>query len=394
MPKPRKILSKLPQKQLRWVGDALRKETTGGVLLLVAAVAALVWANLDFVGFSEIRDFKFGPSAFHLDLTVGQWASDGLLAIFFFVAGLELKHELVVGSLKDKSVAVVPVAAAIGGMLFPALIFFAFNSGTPSAIGWGIPMATDIAFALAVLAVVGKKLPIELRAFLLTLAVVDDLGAILVIAIFYTATINVVALLVSVAALVVFGLLQRKGVSGWYFYLPIAAIAWVALHQSGIHATIAGVAMGLMMNLKTSDRVMHLVHPISAGFAVPVFAFFSAGVSIHGMNLGELATSPVALGVLFGLVLGKPIGIVGTAWLVAKFSKASLSKGLSWWDVATVGVLAGVGFTVALLINELAFKADESTSSIGTLAVLVSSTMAALLATIAIQFRNRAYSVD
>lgn len=374
------------------MADTLRNETTGGVLLLLAAVVALAWANLDFAGYSALRDFKLGFSNLHLELTLGHWAADGLLAIFFFIAGMELKHELVVGSLRDRSVAAVPVAAAIGGMLVPALLFFCFNAGSPTAVGWGIPMATDIAFALAVLAVVGKNLPIELRAFLLTLAVVDDLGAILVIAIFYTASINLLALLVAVAALIIFGILQKKNVAGWYFYIPLALIAWTALHQSGIHATIAGVAMGLLMNLKTADRVMHQVHPISAGIAVPIFAFFSAGVYVQGMSLGELAQSPVALGILFGLVLGKPVGIVGTAWLVAKFSKASLSKGLSWWDVATVGVLAGVGFTVALLINELAFKLDESSSSVGTLAVLVSSTLAALLATIAIQFRNRAYS--
>ncbi len=361
---------------------------------MIAAVAALVWANLDFAGYSALRDFKFGSAEFHFELSLGHWAADGLLAIFFFVAGMELKHELVVGSLRDRSVAAVPVAAAIGGMLVPAMLFLAFNAGNPTAVGWGIPMATDIAFALAVLAVAGKKLPIELRAFLLTLAVVDDLGAILVIAIFYTASINLIALLVAIASLVVFGFMQKNNIRGWYFYLPLALAAWGALHQSGIHATIAGVAMGLLMNLKTADRVMEQIHPISAGFAVPVFAFFSAGVYVQGMNVGELVQSPVALGILFGLVIGKPIGIVGTAWLVAKFSKASLSKGLSWWDVATVGVLAGVGFTVALLINELAFKTYETSSSIGTLAVLISSTLAALLATIAIQFRNRAYSVD
>jgi NhaA family Na+:H+ antiporter len=253
-------------------------------------------------------------------------------------------------------------------------------------------MATDIAFALAVLAVVGKSLPVELRVFLLTLAVVDDLGAILVIAIFYTASINFLAVLVAVAALVTFWFLQKKQVTGWYYYLPLAAISWLAIHESGIHATIAGVALGLLMNLKTSDRVMHLVNPISAGFAVPVFAFFSAGVYFGDLTLGELAASPVALGILLGLVLGKPIGIVGTAWIVSKFTKASLSSELSWWDVATVGVLAGVGFTVSLLINELAFKNNEAISSIGTLSILVASTLAALFATIALQFRNRAYS--
>ncbi|MEY4451722.1 MAG: hypothetical protein RLZZ380_843 [Actinomycetota bacterium] len=392
MPSNRPIFSKLPQKQLRWVGNTLRNETTGGILLILAAVAALIWANTDFAGYSQLHDLKFGPAEFHLNLTLAHWAADGLLAIFFFVAGLELKHELVVGSLKDKAVAAVPIAAALGGMAIPALIFFGFNAGQNTAVGWGIPMATDIAFALAVLAVVGKSLPVELRVFLLTLAVVDDLGAILVIAIFYTASINFLALLVAVAALATFWFLQKKQVTGWYYYLPLAAITWLAIHESGIHATIAGVALGLLMNLKTSDRVMHLIHPISAGFAVPIFAFFSAGVQFGDLTLGELAASPVALGILLGLVLGKPIGIVGTAWIVSKFTKASLSSELSWWDVATVGVLAGVGFTVSLLINELAFKNNETISPIGTLSILVASTLAALFATIALQFRNRAYS--
>ena len=392
MPTSNRIFTKLPQKQLRWVGDTLRNETTGGILLLLAAVAALIWVNIDFSGYTELRDFKLGPSEFHFDLTVGQWAADGLLAIFFFVAGMELKHELVDGSLKDRSVAAVPIAAALGGMIVPAAIYFGFNAGLPTANGWGIPMATDIAFALAVLAVVGKKLPIELRAFLLTLAVVDDLGAILVIAIFYTASINFVALIIAISSLVLFWLMQKKGVTGWYLYIPLALVGWAALHQSGVHATIAGVAMGLLMNLKRADRVMHFVHPISAGFAVPVFAFFTAGVYFQGLNLETQLQSPVALGILFGLVLGKPIGIVATAWAVSKFTKASLSKELSWWDVSTVGVLAGVGFTVSLLINELAFTTSEDISSVGTLSVLVASTLAAILATIALQFRNRAYS--
>lgn len=377
--------------QTKWLGDALRNETTGGILLLLAAVVALVWANLDFAAYSALKDFKLGPAEIHLDLSLGKWAADGLLAIFFFVAGMELKHELQVGSLKDKSVAAVPIAAAMGGMIVPALIFTGFNFNQSSALGWGIPMATDIAFALAVLAVAGRSLPIELRAFLLTLAVVDDLGAIIVIAIFYTASLNVLALLVSIGGLFIFGMLQKKKVTGWYFYLPLAAIIWYSLHESGIHATIAGVAMGMLMNLKTADKVMHLMHPISAGFAVPVFAFFSAGVFVQGLGLSDVVNSPVALGIIFGLVLGKPLGVVGTAWLMARFTKAKLSTELSWWDVATIGSLAGVGFTVSLLINELAFTNDEAVSSMGTLAVLLASTLAAIFATVALQFRKRAH---
>ena len=392
MTQKRRIFARLPKTQLKWMGEALRNETTGGILLLVAAVVALVWANTDFSSYNALRDFKIGPAELHLDLSLGKWAADGLLAIFFFVAGMELKHELVVGSLKDRSVAAVPIAAAIGGMVVPALFYFAFTAGQPSVVGWGIPMATDIAFALAVLAVAGKSLPIELRAFLLTLAVVDDLGAIIVIAVFYTAALNLWALLVAVIGLFLFGMLQKKRVTGWYFYLPLAGVIWYAIHESGIHATIAGVAMGLLMNLKQSDPVMHRIHPISAGFAVPVFAFFSAGVSVQGLGLGDVVSSPVALGIIFGLVIGKPIGIVGTAWLMARFTNASLSAKLTWWDVATIGTLAGVGFTVSLLINELAFKTNEADASMGTLAVLIASAIAAALAVVALQFRKRAYS--
>ena len=392
MAKKIRLFSRASKGQTQWLGEALRNETTGGILLLVAAIAALVWANIDFNSYSALKDFKIGPAEIHLDLSLGKWAADGLLAIFFFVAGMELKHELVVGSLRDKSVAAVPIAAALGGMIVPAVIFALFNAGEPSLKGWGIPMATDIAFALAVLAVAGRSLPLELRAFLLTLAVVDDLGAIIVIAIFYTAQLNILALLVSIGGLFIFGMLQKKRVTGWYLYLPLAAVIWYTLHESGIHATIAGVAMGLLMNLKQSDKVMHTVHPISAGFAVPVFAFFSAGVFVQGLSLNDVASSPVALGIIFGLVVGKPLGVVGTAWLMARFTKASLSQKLSWWDVATIGTLAGVGFTVSLLINELAFKQDEATASMGTLAVLVASTIAAVLAIIALQFRKRAYA--
>ncbi len=390
MTKRRGLFARLTKGQKQWFSLALQNETTGGILLLVAALLALLWVNVDGDSYNALRDFKIGPADLHLDLSLGKWAADGLLAIFFFVAGMELKHELVLGSLKDKAVAAVPIAAALGGMIVPALIFTGFNIGTATASGWGIPMATDIAFALAVLAVAGRSLPIELRAFLLTLAVVDDLGAIIVIAIFYTAKLNLLALLVAAGGLFIFGMLQKKRVTGWYFYLPLALVIWYTLHESGVHATIAGVAMGLLMNLKQADRVMHRVHPVSAGFAVPVFAFFSAGVSIQGMNLTEVLSEPVAAGIIFGLVVGKPLGVVGTAWLMARFTKAELSKSLSWWDVATIGSLAGVGFTVSLLINELAFRGTEFGEA-GTLAVLVASTIAAVIASVALQFRKRAY---
>jgi NhaA family Na+:H+ antiporter len=390
MAKKFRIFSRVSKGQAKWLGTALRNETTGGILLLAAALVAIFWANIDYNSYVELKEIKIGPAELNLQLSLGKWAADGLLAIFFFVAGLELKHELTHGTLRDRSMAAVPIAAAIGGMVVPALIFASINANQPSSAGWGIPMATDIAFALAVLAVAGRNLPIELRAFLLTLAVVDDLGAILVIAVFYTAQLNVVALFAAIGALVLFGLLQKRNVKGWFIYLPLAALIWYLVHESGIHATVAGVAMGMLMNLKQSDRAMHTIHPISAGFAVPVFAFFTAGVFIEGVSLSDVAGSPIALGIILGLVIGKPIGVVGVAWLMARFTKASLNSNLSWWDVAAVGALSGVGFTVSLLINELAFKENDQLSSMGTLAVLIASTAAALLAVVALQFRKRA----
>lgn len=385
-----RIFSRVSKVQSKWLRTALQNETTGGILLLAAALVAIIWASIDYSSYSQLKEFKFGPTEINLELSLGKWAADGLLAIFFFVAGLELKHELTHGSLRERSMAAVPIAAAIGGMLVPAIIFAAFNANQPSSAGWGIPMATDIAFALAVLAVAGRSLPIELRAFLLTLAVVDDLGAILVIAVFYTAQLNVVSLFAAIGALALFGILQRRNVEGWFVYLPLAALIWYLVHESGIHATVAGVAMGLLMNLKQSDRAMHAIHPVSAGFAVPVFAFFTAGVFIEGVSITDVASSPIALGIILGLVIGKPIGVVGVAWLMARFTKASLNSSLSWWDVATIGALSGVGFTVSLLINELAFKESDQMSSMGTLAVLIASTTAAVLAVVALQIRKKA----
>ena len=385
-----RIFSRVSKGQSKWLGTALRNETTGGILLLTAALVAIVWANIDYSSYSQIKEFKLGWAEINLQLSLGKWAADGLLAIFFFVAGLELKHELTHGTLRDRSIAAVPIAAAIGGMVVPALIFASINANQPSSAGWGIPMATDIAFALAVLAVAGRTLPIELRAFLLTLAVVDDLGAILVIAVFYTAQLHAVSLFAAIGALVLFGFLQRRNVKGWFIYLPLAALIWYLVHESGVHATVAGVAMGLLMNLKQSDRAMHTIHPISAGFAVPAFAFFTAGVFIEGVSITDVTGSPIALGIILGLVIGKPIGVVGVAWLMARFTKASLNSNLSWWDVGAIGALSGVGFTVSLLINELAFKENDQMSSMGTLAVLIASTAAALLAVVALQIRKRA----
>jgi NhaA family Na+:H+ antiporter len=375
----------------------LHNETYSGALLLVAATAAMIIANSPLSEwYFSLSNTVIGPEALNLDLKISTWAADGLLAIFFFVAGMELKYELVSGSLSNRANAAVPIAAALGGMIVPATIFFAINAGTPSANGWGIPMATDIAFALAVLGIAGRRLPIELRAFLLSLAVVDDLGAIMVIAIFYSSSIALTYLLASAACIVVFAAAQRKGIRSPLLYLPLGLATWVFLHESGVHATIAGVALGLAMRIKTKDgetespleSALDKFHPWSAGLCVPVFAFFAAGVSIVGISVAQTFSSPVSVGVMLGLVVGKPIGILGFAWLAARFTKAELSKSLYWGDVLAIGLLAGVGFTVSLLITKLAFVGDAELDSLARLSVLMASVIAAILAVIALQIRK------
>lgn len=284
----RTFLGRLPLPERNYVADALRTETVGGVILLVAAVAALVWANTAGSSYSAVSDFHLGPETLGLHLSVEHWAADGLLAIFFFVAGVELKRELVAGELRDPRAAALPVAAALCGMAVPAVVYTLVNVfGDGSKDGWAVPTATDIAFALAVLAVIGASLPAALRAFLLTLAVVDDLFAILIIAVFFTEDIDFLALGGAFLGLGLFYLLLRLGVRGWYVYVPLALVNWGLMYNSGVHATIAGVAMGLMLRCarregeehSPGERIEHLVHPLSAGFAVPVFALFSAGVS-------------------------------------------------------------------------------------------------------------------
>ncbi|MFC8957074.1 Na+/H+ antiporter NhaA [Streptomyces sp. NPDC057101] len=400
-PTDRKFLGRLSLPERRYLTDALRTETVGGVLLLAAAVAALVWANTPLSdSYESVSDFHFGPAALGLDLSVQHWAADGLLAIFFFVAGIELKRELVAGELRDPRAAALPVVAALCGMIAPALVYALVNVvGDGSMDGWAVPTATDIAFALAVLAVIGTSLPSALRAFLLTLAVVDDLFAILIIAVFFTSDLNFAALGGAFAGLVLFWLLLRKGVRGWYVYVPLALAIWALMYNSGVHATIAGVAMGLMLRCTTRDgeqhspgeHIEHLVRPLSAGLAVPLFALFSAGVSVSGGAIHDVFTQPVTLGVVLGLVVGKTLGIFGGTWLAARFTRAELNPDLAWSDVFAVASLAGIGFTVSLLIGELAFAGDPALTDEVKASVLIGSLIAAVLASVLLKLRVRTY---
>ncbi|MGC5342905.1 Na+/H+ antiporter NhaA [Streptomyces sp. DT24] len=398
-PSPRRsLLGRLPLPERNFVADALRTETVGGVILLVAAIAALIWANTFGGSYGAVSGFHFGPESLGLNLSVEHWAADGLLAVFFFVAGVELKRELVAGELRDPRAAALPVAAALCGMAVPAVVYTLVNVlGDGSTSGWAVPTATDIAFALAVLAVIGTSLPSALRAFLLTLAVVDDLFAILIIAVFFTADIDLLALAGAFVGLALFWLLLRVGVRGWYVYVPLALVVWGLMYNSGVHATIAGVAMGLMLRCtrregedhSPGERIEHLIRPLSAGLAVPLFALFSAGVSLSGGALAHVFTRPETLGVVLGLVVGKTIGIFGGTWLTTRFTKAELNKDLAWADVFAVASLAGIGFTVSLLIGELAFDADTGLVNEIKAAVLIGSLIAAVISGVLLKLRVR-----
>ncbi|WP_440714184.1 Na+/H+ antiporter NhaA [Gordonia sp. FQ] len=394
-PRLRRAFARGPVAETRRVIELLRRETIGGFLLVGAAIVAIVVANTPLIDVYEtIRDTTFGYAPWHLRLTVGQWASDGLLAVFFFLVGLELNREIVAGSLRSARAAVVPVFAAVGGVVVPALIYFGINFGRDAVHGWAIPTATDIAFAVAVLAVVGRGLPAALRLFLLTLAVVDDLIAIVIIAVVYTESVKPTPLLAALVPIALFAFLSRRFADwfaaqrwpAWMVLLPLGVVAWALVHASGIHATIAGVVLGFMVPVRRggqglAEEFEHRFRPISAGVAVPVFAFFSAGVAVGGWSgLGSMISDPIAIGVMAGLILGKPIGILAATWLTVRFTGAELDPSVRWGDLTGVAALTGIGFTVSLLVAELSFPGDETALDHGKAAVLVASLVVAVVA--------------
>nr|WP_244962801.1 Na+/H+ antiporter NhaA [Cryobacterium roopkundense] len=399
------------------ISGILRKETVGGAILLVATIAALVMSNTPLFAdwYFAFRDLKVGYEPWHLELSLGAWAADGFLAIFFFLAGLELKREFVAGDLRSVNRAIVPVAAAMGGVIVPAVFYtlINLNSGSDALRGWAIPTATDIAFALAVLAVIGSKLPAALRIFLLTLAVVDDLLAIAIIAFFYTTDIAFVPLLLAIVPLALYWILAHKfsyffgtkALAAWVILLPIGFVVWALVHASGVHATVAGVLLGFAIPVLRSQRgggpdagpglaetLEHRIRPLSSGFAIPVFAFFSAGVAIGSVEgFTQAITDPVSIGIIVALVVGKPVGVLLATIIVTKTTKAALDPDLAWIDVAGVALLAGVGFTVSLLISELGFGQGSPHDDHAKVAILVGSLLAALAATVILRGRNRHY---
>jgi Na+:H+ antiporter, NhaA family len=397
------------------IGAILRKETVGGALLVVAAVVALIWANSPLAeSYFALRDFRIGYEPWHLNLSLGAWAADGLLAIFFFLVGLELKREFVAGDLRQISKSIVPIAAAVGGVAVPAVIYALVNLSSPEMLrGWAIPTATDIAFAVAVLAIIGSHLPSALRIFLLTLAVVDDLIAISIIAIFYSSDIQPGPLLLALIPLGLYTFLAQKYrrffgtrlAAAWLILLPLGIATWMLVHASGIHATVAGVLLGFAVPVIRSqasggpeagpglaETFEHRFRPISAGIAVPIFAFFSAGVAVGGWEgLVSALTDPVTVGIILALVLGKPAGILGTTWVLTKATRARLDDSFKWIDIFGVSVLAGIGFTVSLLVAELSFGHGSIHDDHAKVGILTASLIAALLAAAVLSTRNRQY---
>ncbi len=406
-----------------WIERILQRETAGGLIIVGAAVIAVILANSPLGdSYFGLRDtyLSLGAGDFVWKISVGHLTADGLLAVFFFLVGLELKREFVSGELRDPRKAVVPVVAAIGGVIVPAslYLFITQSLGVPEAArGWAIPIATDIAFALAVLALVGTWLPIALRTFLLTLAVVDDLIGITVIAVFYTEEVVVSNLILSLVFIGIYGFFAqryrdffhvREG-AAWVILFPIGVVAWVFMYSSGVHATIAGVLLGLTVPVLRSRRERlanpnspdpglaevfeHRFRPISAGVAVPLFAFFAAGVSF-GSGLGEfvmLLGSPVSLGIIASLVVGKSVGVFFTTFLVTRMPGVSLPKGMAWIDLFAVALLAGIGFTVSLLIGELSCGLGTLLGDEAKIGILVGSVLAALFAAMILVGRNRYY---
>jgi NhaA family Na+:H+ antiporter len=347
-------------------------EATGGLLLIIAALAALVANNSPasswYQGFLDIPvAVRLGPLDIAKPLLL--WINDGLMALFFLLIGLEVKREMLQGHLAKPSQVILPGAAAIGGMIVPALIYWALNHQEPAAAaGWAIPTATDIAFALGVLALLGKRVPASLKLFLMTLAIIDDLGAIVIIALFYSGALSTTALLLAAGCLVALMGLNRAGVRHLAPYLLIGLVLWVCVLKSGVHATLAGVALAFFIPLRGGDhaeheppllRLEHALHPWVSYAILPLFAFANAGISLKGMGL-ESFTHSVPLGIMAGLLLGKPIGVFGMTWLAVKTGMAALPTGANWGQLLGVAVLCGIGFTMSIFVGSLAFDAATS----------------------------------
>ena len=377
--------------------EFLRQETTGGQILLVATAIALLWANLAEGSYASFwsTNAGFGPDWIHLDLTLGDWAADGLLALFFFVAGLELKRELVVGELASRRAAALPLFAAVGGMIVPALVAIAVSGGDATEGGaWAIPVATDIAFALGVLAIAGANLPSGVRVLLLSIAVVDDLLAIALIAVLFTDDLALAWLAGAAALSALWALAFRVRADHAAVLVALGLAVWVCVHASGVHATVAGIALGLLTPVRPrsgeaeapSARLEHNLHPVSAAVAVPAFALAAAGISVAAA--GDALSDSIAIGVFAGLLVGKIAGISAGTLLAVRLRLGTLPERVGFADVLPLAMLGGIGYTVSLLIARLAFD-DPAAAERSAASVLVASVIASLAAVVMLRRRSR-----
>ncbi|CNJ75274.1 Na+/H+ antiporter NhaA [Yersinia aldovae] len=367
----------------------LRQEAAGGLILIFAAVVALFMANSSLHGlYQSFLDVPVSVKIASLDISkpLLLWINDGLMAIFFLVVGLEVKRELMEGSLAGRDKAVFPAIAALGGMLAPALIYLLFNGADEiTRQGWAIPAATDIAFALGVMALLGNRVPTSLKVFLLALAIIDDLGVIVIIALFYTHEVSLLALGLAAAAIALLAYMNWRGVGKTSAYLLVGLVLWVCILKSGVHATLAGVIVGFMIPLHTKDKrspsesLEHGLHPWVAYLILPLFAFANAGVSLQGVSLSGL-TSLLPMGIAAGLFIGKPLGIFLFSWLAVKLGIAKLPDAINFKQIFAVSVLCGIGFTMSIFIASLAFEgADVALLTYSKLGILLGSTAAALV---------------
>jgi NhaA family Na+:H+ antiporter len=353
------------------VREFLRQESAGGVLLVIASALALVFANSPLSGLYDTLldipvEIRFG--AFEIAKPLLLWINDGLMAVFFFLVSLELKREFIEGELSDIQKITLPALGAVGGMALPAGIYLLFNADDALAMsGWAIPAATDIAFALGVLALLGNRVPTQLKVFLVSLAIFDDMGAIIIIALFYTGDLSVSALSVAGACILVLAFLSQRGVTNLSFYILVGLVMWASVLKSGVHATLAGVILAVFIPIREDPEtgrspLRELEHDLHGGVAfliLPLFAFANAGISLQGLTLSQL-TAPVPLGIAAGLFLGKQLGVFGLCWLGIRLGIAKLPQHVSWSQLYGVAILCGIGFTMSLFIGSLAFEGADS----------------------------------
>lgn len=375
----------------------LSLESASGILLVLAAVLAMLVVNSPFHGWYELllnTPVAVQIGSFKIAKPLLLWVNDGLMALFFLTVGLEIKREVLQGELADLSKAALPVIAAFGGMAIPALVYSAINYQDPHAmLGWAIPTATDIAFALGVLSLLGKRVPTTLKLFLLTLAIVDDLGAIVIIAVFYTTKLSALSLGVAAGALAILFVMNRRGVLSLTPYLLVGLIMWVAVLKSGVHATLAGVLLAFFIPLRTPEGSDHTVaeglehdlHGSVAYVILPLFAFMNTGISLAGLSISTLL-EPIPLGIAAGLFIGKQLGIFGACWLAIKLRMAQLPTGVGWWELYAVSMLGGIGFTMSLFISSLAFEGSTVVTH-DRLGILVGSILSALLGYLILKWR-------